>query len=130
MQQLLLYLAGEEFRRVLPGWVNSFRGADDHAHGALTATLRAYANADMNVLKAAHTLGVHPNTLYARFQHIFRLTGLQPRTFNDLTALLIVCECKRDAIAAPFDQGANPPAKRLRRRRAAISRGGWRAPIS
>jgi hypothetical protein len=123
MQQLLLYLAGEEFRRVLPGWVNTFRTADDHAHGALTATLRAYANADMNVLKAAHALGVHANTLYARFQHIFKLTGLQPRTFTDLTTLLIVCECKRDAIAGTLDQGVpNPPAKRLRTRRAAISR--------
>jgi len=122
MQRLLLYLAGEEFRRVLPRWANEFYIVDDHAHGVLTATLRAYANADMNVLKAAHTLGVHPNTLYARFQHVLQITGLQPRTFYDLTALLIVCECKRDATAGTPDQGGpNPSANRLRARRAAIS---------
>jgi len=82
MQRLLLYLAGQEFRRVLPGWANEFYIVDDHANGVLTSTLRAYANADMNVLKAALTLGVHPNTLYARFQHVSQITGLQPRTFH------------------------------------------------
>jgi hypothetical protein len=122
MQRLLLYFAGEEFRRVLPAWANQFYIVDDRAHGVLSATLRAYANADMNVLKAAHTLGVHPNTLYARFQHVSQISGLQPRTFHDLTALLIVCECKRDSTPGTPDQGtSNPPAKRVRKRRAAIS---------
>jgi sugar diacid utilization regulator len=95
VQRLLLHFAGEEFRRVLPGWIAAFHSADDRARSALTTTLRAYAGSDMNVLKAAHTLGVHPNTLYSRFKNIFHITGLQPRRFNDLTALLIACECKR-----------------------------------
>jgi sugar diacid utilization regulator len=48
----------------------------------------------MNVLQAAQLLGVHPNTLYARFQRIFDLTGLQPRVFGALATLLVVADCK------------------------------------
>jgi hypothetical protein len=104
-QQLLLYFAGEDFRRVLPGWANEFYVADDHAHGALTATVRAYANADMNVLQAAQSLGVHPNTIYARFQRIFDISGLQARSFTALTELLIVSDCTRDGAAGLSESG-------------------------
>jgi hypothetical protein len=118
MQRVLLQLAGEEFRRVLPAWAHELHTADDRARGALSATLRSYANADMNVLQAAHALGVHPNTLYARFQHVFETTGLQPRTFNDLTALLIACECQPVATALTAAQVApNRRGDKLRRRR-------------
>jgi hypothetical protein len=51
--RLLLHFAGDEFRRVLPGWAHAFYVTNDQAKGAPTATLRAYAKADMNVLKAA-----------------------------------------------------------------------------
>jgi hypothetical protein len=60
---------------------------------ATAATLRAYASTDMNVLKAAQTLGVHPNTVYARLQRIFDISGLQARSYDALTDLLIVCDC-------------------------------------
>jgi len=50
----------------------------------------------MNVLKAAQSLGVHPNTIYARLQRIFDISGLQARSYNALTDLLIVCNCNRD----------------------------------
>ena len=96
---------GEDFRRVLPGWANEFYVADDHAHGALTATVRAYANADMNVLQAAQSLGVHPNTIYARFQRIFDISGLQARSFTALTELLIVSDCTRDGAAGLSESG-------------------------
>ncbi len=120
VQRLLLHLAGEEFRRVLPGWIAAFHTADDHSRSSLTATLRAYADSDMNVLKAAHKLGVHPNTLYSRFENILHITGLQPRRFNDLTALLIACECKRDATTGTLDhRGPISPANMARRRRGA-----------
>jgi hypothetical protein len=94
MRRLLLYFAGEEFRRVLPAWANEFHVADQNARGALSASLQAYAAADMNVLQAAQTLGVHPNTLYARFARICAISGLQARTFNALSVLLIVADCK------------------------------------
>jgi len=99
LQRLLLYFAGDDFQRVLPDWADRFYAADRDAHGALSATLRAYASTDMNVLRAAKALGVHPNTIYARFQRIFDISGLQARGFNDLTALLIVSDCNRGSAA-------------------------------
>lgn len=104
-RRLLLHFAGEDFQRVLPGWSNEFYAADDHAHGALTATVRAYANADMNVLQAAQSLDVHPNTIYARFQRICDISGLQARSFNALTELLVVCDCKADGAAGASESG-------------------------
>ena len=99
LRRLLLHFAAEDFRRVLPAWANEFYEADDTAHGALVATLRAYASVDMNVLQAAHSLGVHPNTVYARLQRIFDITGLQARSYTALTDLLIICDCHRRGAA-------------------------------
>ena len=92
LQRLLLHFAAEDFRRVLPAWTNKFHDADVNARGSLSATLRAYADVDMNVLKAAKALNVHPNTIYSRLQRIFDITGLEARSFNALTDLLIVCD--------------------------------------
>ncbi len=92
LQRLLLHFAGEDLCRVLPAWTREFHEADDKARGALVATLRAYARADMNVLKAAEELSVHPNTIYARLQRIFEISGLQARSFDGLCDLLIVCD--------------------------------------
>ena len=94
-QRLILHFAGEEFQRVLPAWTDEFFRADDKARGALVATLRAYANADMNVLKAAEKLKVHPNTIYSRLQKIADITGLEARSYHALTELLLVADCMR-----------------------------------
>jgi PucR-like helix-turn-helix protein/diguanylate cyclase with GGDEF domain len=114
-QRLLLYFAGEEFRRVLPGWAGDFFAADERARGSLTQSLRAYADADMNVLKAAQALGLHPNTLYARFQRIFEISGLHARFFHQLNTLLIVAGCRRDdarsSSAAPAGAAPDRPSK-------------------
>ncbi len=59
-QRLMLHLAGEEFQRALPSWSSELFLADEKARGALVATLRAYADANMNVLQAAEKLSVHP----------------------------------------------------------------------
>jgi hypothetical protein len=101
LQRLLLHFAAEDFHRVLPAWAGEFYDADDNARGALVATLRTYASVDMNVLQAAQALGVHPNTVYARLQRIFDISGLQPRSFNALTDLLIVCDCNRRGETVP-----------------------------
>jgi DNA-binding PucR family transcriptional regulator len=93
LQRLLVHFAAQDFRSLLPGWANEFHDADGKSGGALVATLRAYAGADMNILKAAHALGVHPNTVYARLQRIFDVSGLQARAFKGLNELLIVCDC-------------------------------------
>jgi PucR C-terminal helix-turn-helix domain/GGDEF-like domain len=92
-RRLLLHLAGGEFRRALPVWASELLQADEKSGGALSATLRAYADADMNVLKAADTMTIHPNTIYARMQRVSNLTGLDAKTYHGLTELLIAVDC-------------------------------------
>jgi hypothetical protein len=95
MRHLLLHLAREEMQQILPAWSESFLVADAKARGTLTATLRAYANADMNVLQAAESLSVHPNTIYARFQKILDLTGADAKSYHVLTELLTIADCRQ-----------------------------------
>ena len=95
-RRLLLHLAGEEFQRILPTWTRDFLRANDNINGALIKTLRAYADADMNVLKTAHRLSVHPNTVYSRLQKVTDATGLDAKSFHHLTELLIVADCRRE----------------------------------
>ncbi len=94
IQRLLLHLAGEEFHRVLPAWCDRFYQLDDKQQGAMVATLRAYASADMNVLKAAERLSLHPNTIYARLQKLLDVTGQDAKNFHALSELLIVADCR------------------------------------
>lgn len=96
LQRLLLHFAAKDFHRVLPAWTQPFHDVDARAGGALVATLRAYAAADMNVLQAAQALSVHANTIYARLQRIHEISGLQPRSFDALRDLLTVCDCRQD----------------------------------
>ncbi len=77
----------------LPQWVDSFLEADKKSRGSLIATLKAYAEADMNVLKTAKNLSIHPNTIYARMQRINDITNLNPLTYNGLSELLLVTDC-------------------------------------
>ena len=66
----------------------------------LTATLRAYADCDMNVARTAVQLVVHPNTVHYRLRRIEEATGRDPRRFGDLVDLLVglgVGEASRDS---------------------------------
>jgi hypothetical protein len=111
LRRLLLHFASAQFGYALPSWARQFYDIDADAHGALSATLRAYASADMNVLKAAKTLDVHPNTIYARLQRIFDVSGLQARSFDALTELLIVCDCRPGGVEKLFNaDGQQPPS--------------------
>lgn len=74
-RNLLLHLAGEQFQRALPAWAGTFLEADEKSNGVLVDTVRAYADANMNVLKAAEDLAVHPNTIYARLTRICDTTS-------------------------------------------------------
>jgi sugar diacid utilization regulator len=67
--------------------------ADRKSRGALLDTLRAYADADMNALKAAAVLQRHPNTLYARMQKVADITGLNPLSYNALNELFLATSC-------------------------------------
>jgi hypothetical protein len=92
-RQMLLAVARDEIRSSLPAWLDIFTAADNKARGVLTETLRAYADASMNVMKAAESLSIHPNTIYARMQKIARITEKNPLDYHALTELLLVVEC-------------------------------------
>ena len=93
LRRLLLHFAAPELHRLLPTWAAAFYEADGKSNGALAQTLRTYASFDMNILKAAEMMAIHPNTIYARLQRIQDISGLQPRSFDALNELLIVCDC-------------------------------------
>jgi hypothetical protein len=76
-----------------PNWVQILADADAKAAGTLTQTLRAVAEADMNIQKAARILGKHPNTVYTRIERIRDLTGLDGQRYHDLTELLLAADC-------------------------------------
>jgi len=90
---MLVTHARESVRSALPGWLDVYAAMDRKARGSFSATLNAYADADMNVLRAAEALGVHPNTIYARMRRIREATGLNPLNYHALTEMLLVSEC-------------------------------------
>ncbi|MDH4255173.1 MAG: helix-turn-helix domain-containing protein, partial [Gammaproteobacteria bacterium] len=92
IRRLLIELGGEQVKPALPGWAGAFTAADAKARGRLAETLCACAAADMNVLKAARSLGLHPNTIYARLARIEAITGLDARRFDALNELLLAIE--------------------------------------
>jgi len=94
VRQLLIRQAQDSFRPPLPEWSTALFAADDKAKGSLVATLRAYADTNMNVLKAARQLAVHPNTIYTRMQRIADITGQNGLEYHALTELLLTADCR------------------------------------
>lgn len=92
-RSMLVNVAAERMQSALPAWLAGFLEGDRKSRGALSATLRAYAEADMNALKTAKTLSLHPNTIYARMQKINDLTNKDPLSYNALTELLLAIDC-------------------------------------
>jgi hypothetical protein len=90
---MLVRVGAEQMRAALPTWVEPFLRADKKAKGRLRETLHAYANADMNALKTAKALSVHPNTIYARMQRINDISDRNPLIYRDLTELLLATDC-------------------------------------
>jgi len=90
---LLVHHGADYVRSTPPDWTQTFLAADAKASGALIQTLRALADADMNVQKAARSLGNHPNTIYTRIQRVRDLTGLDGQRYCDLTELLLAADC-------------------------------------
>jgi len=93
VRRLLLHGGGECVRNALPSWAWAFAEADQKANATLSQTLHAYADCDMNLIRTARVLELHPNTLYARMQRIKTVSGLNCQRYHDLTELLLVIEC-------------------------------------
>ncbi|MBY8840613.1 CdaR family transcriptional regulator [Streptomyces sp. SP2-10] len=63
---------------------------DDRRRGdTLAATIRAFADADLNLRLAAERLRVHHNTAHYRLRRIEERTGRNPRRIADLLELLV-----------------------------------------
>lgn len=93
IRRLLLHHAADYVQSALPSWIGNFKTADAKASGALSKTLRAYADADLGVVTAAKLLDVHPNTIYVRMEKIKELTGRDGQSYHDLTELLLALDC-------------------------------------
>ena len=93
LRSLVLHKGGEFVRSVLPKWAHALALADEGAQGHLVETLRAVAEANLNVQAAGRALGLHPNTVYARLERIKDVTGLDGRRHNDLVELLLAVDC-------------------------------------
>jgi sugar diacid utilization regulator len=96
LRQLLISHGRNSMQSSLPAWLDDFIRADAKARGKLSATLRAYADADMNVLQAAKLLSVHPNTIYARAQRITDITGRNALSYHTLTEMLLAADCRQN----------------------------------
>ena len=92
-RDMLVRVASAQVRPALPVWVDAFLAADKKLRGALVNTLRTYADNDMNALRTAKALSLHPNTIYARMQRINDITGRNPLTYKALTELLLATDC-------------------------------------
>lgn len=95
IRRLLIHRGVEYVQSALPSWHGPLRDADLKSHGHLVKTLRALADADMNVQRTARGLRIHPNTIYARILRIQDLTGLDAQRYHDLTHLLLAVDCGR-----------------------------------
>lgn len=95
LRSLILHRGGDYARSVVPTWVTALLAADGKSDGALVATLRAMADADLNVQSAGRSLGIHANTVYARLDRIRELSGLDGRRHHDLVEILLAVDCAR-----------------------------------
>jgi hypothetical protein len=76
-------------RRLVSPGVRQFVEADLAGGGALTSTLLAYAEANLNAKLAAQRLYVHVNTAHHRLARIEEKTGCDLRDLADVQELLI-----------------------------------------
>ena len=75
--------------RLVSPAIGDFLAEDAGKGGALTRTLLAYVEADLNVSSAAEQLFIHPNTAHYRLARIAEKTGLDLRNVSHLMELLI-----------------------------------------
>jgi hypothetical protein len=92
--------ADDTARRLVNPRLRDFLDEDRERGGVLTATIRAVADADLNLRVAAERLQVHPNTAKYRLRRIEERTGRNPRRIADLLDLLVAIALD-EAPAAP-----------------------------
>jgi sugar diacid utilization regulator len=81
--------ADDTARRLVNPRLRAFLDEDRRRGRVLTQTIRAVADADLNLRVAAERLQVHPNTAQYRLRRIEERTGCNPRHIADLLDLLV-----------------------------------------
>jgi hypothetical protein len=79
-------------REVMASKGSALRALPDPDRTAAIELVRAFSDADLNVTRAAHALGFHPNTIRYRLERVATTTGHDPRTFAGLVELLCIAE--------------------------------------
>ncbi len=92
----IVQCSGPTARRLIPVAVERFIAEDTEQGGALVATLRAYAAADLSVKRTAEQLHVHVNTAHYRLAKIEERTGVDLHHIGAVVELLIAAQ-----LAAP-----------------------------
>lgn len=69
--------------------LRTFIDDDRRKDGSLVATVRAFADADLNLRLTAERLRVHPNTALYRLRRVEERTGRNPRHVTDLVDLML-----------------------------------------
>ncbi|HEY1510245.1 MAG TPA: helix-turn-helix domain-containing protein [Solirubrobacteraceae bacterium] len=87
--QYLALRADDTARRLVDPRVRAFLDEDRARGDVLGQTLRAFADADLNVRVLAQRLHIHPNTAHYRLGRIRERTGRNPRTIADLLELMV-----------------------------------------
>ena len=90
LRQMLITRARSAAPVSPPAWAEKLVAAD--RRGTLAATLRSYADCNMNAQKTAILLGIHPNTVYSRMQKIEAITGKNALQFHALSELLLALD--------------------------------------
>jgi PucR-like helix-turn-helix protein/diguanylate cyclase with GGDEF domain len=99
--EYLALRADDTARRLVDGRLRDFLDEDRARGHVLTATIRALADADLNLRVAAERLQVHPNTAQYRLRRIEERTGRNPRCIADLVDLLVAIALDDERPAAP-----------------------------
>jgi sugar diacid utilization regulator len=92
--------ADDTARRLVDPQLRAFLDEDRRRGYVLTETIRAVAEADLNLRVAAARLQVHPNTAQYRLRRIEERTGRSPRRISDLLDLLVAIALD-DALGSP-----------------------------
>jgi PucR C-terminal helix-turn-helix domain/GGDEF-like domain len=87
-------------QRLVDPRVREFLEEDRARGGVLTATIRAFADADLKINGAAEQLQVHPNTAQYRLRRIEERTGRNPRQIADLLDLLFAIALDERSVRA------------------------------
>jgi PucR C-terminal helix-turn-helix domain/GGDEF-like domain len=88
-------------RRLVDPRLREFLDDERDRGGVLIATIRAFADADMNLRAAAEVLQIHPNTAQYRLGRIEERTGRNPRCVEHLVDLLVAIALEDRALPSP-----------------------------